>query len=207
MTNNQKLKVLVAILFVLIIVLVGLLIYATTVYKPEAPASDTASVTSAVSSASEQSPGGNTGAAEENVELELYNYSAEDYNSPKEIVKVSVSRKLYEEDLTAAINKVLETTGLSIAKAVLDGDFITVDLTKEVAARFNAGSAGGITNTNILAMTVLNLPQVEKLEITVEGEHNIEGDHFSFNGIFTKSADGRKYQFAMTDTQGKLMDF
>ncbi len=204
MTNNQKLKGLVAILFILIIVLVGLLIYATTVYKPGVPASDTAASTASVS---EQSAGGNTGAAEENIELELYKYSGEDYDNPKEIVKVTVSKKLYEEDLTAAINKVLETAGLSISKAVLDDDFITVDLKKEVAAKFNIGSAGGITNTNILAMTVLNLPKVEKLEITVEGQHNVEGDHFSFNGIFTKSADGKKYQFAMGDTQGKLIDF
>lgn len=206
MTNNQKLKGLVAILFILIVVLVGLLIYATTVYKPGVPAADTAASTASVSSGAEQTPGGNTG-AEENMELELYKYSGEDYDNPKEIVKVTVSRKLYDEDLTAAINKVLEASGLSISKAVLDGDFITVDLKKEVAAKFNIGSAGGITNTNILAMTVLNLPKVEKLEITVEGQHNVEGDHFSFNGIFTKSADGKKYQFAMGDTQGKLIDF
>lgn len=214
MNNNQKLKLLVAILFAFILVLAGILIYATNFYqKNEKPASNTSPAVSSTSSDSAaastevQSGESTTAMEKETVTLKLYNYDAMDYDKPKEIVNVDVEKKLYEDNLTAAINKVLEATELRINKAVLDGDNITVDLTKEVAAKFNMGSAGGITNTNILAMTILNLPKVNKLQVTVDGVPNVEGDHFSFNGTFKKSADGTKYELAGSGLQPGTVDF
>ncbi len=201
MTKNQKLKVLAVILFALIVVLIGMLIYATKIYNQNGtnPASDT--TVSATDTASEASPSGVQASesspvnTEETMELKLYNYDADDYDNPKEIINIKVDKKLYEQDITAAINEVLKSTELSINKAVVNGDLMTVDLTKEVGAKFNIGSAGGITYTNILVTTLLNFPDISKLQITVDGVPNIEGDHFSFNGTFTKSAEGKKYEF------------
>lgn len=201
MTKNQKLKVLAVILFALIVVLIGMLIYATKIYNQNGtnPASDT--TVSATDTASEASPSGVQASesspvnTEETMELKLYNYDADDYDKPKEIINIKVDKKLYEQDITAAINEVLKSTELSINKAVVNGDLMTVDLTKEVGAKFNIGSAGGITYTNILVTTLLNFPDISKLQITVDGVPNIEGDHFSFNGTFTKSAEGKKYEF------------
>ena len=213
MNNNQKLKLLAAILFTFILALAGILIYATNFYqKNEKPASSTSAVSSGSSDSAavstEIQAGESTTAMEkETITLKLYNYDAMDYDKPKEIVNVEVDKKLYENNLTAAINKVLETTDLSINKAVLDGENITVDLTKEVAAKFNMGSAGGITNTNILAMTVLNLPKVNKLQVTVEGVPNVEGDHFNFKGTFKKSADGTKYELTASGLEPGTFDF
>ncbi len=210
MTNNQKLKVLAAILFVLIIVLIGMLIYATTIYNKndDKPASNTSAVSTAASSTTDVQAGqSSTSEAKETVDLKLYKYDAEDYDKPKEIVTVTVDKKLYQDDITAAINKLLETTGLRINKAVVSGELITVDLPKEIAAKFNMGSAGGITNTNILAATLVNLPNINKLEVTVDGVAGVEGDHFSFNGTFSKAEGDKPYKFTPSDREGKVIDF
>jgi len=212
MTNNQKLKALAVILFALIVVLVAMLIYATTIYQQDKEqASDT--TTPAVDTAAEASPSAvhtsesSTAKAEETIQLKLYLYDADDYNNPKEIVNIIVDKNLYEEDIGSAINKVLERTDLRINKAEVNGDLITVDLPEEVAKKFNMGSASGITNTNILVMTVLDLPNINKLQITVDGVPNVEGDHFSFNGTFTKSAEGNKYELTSSGQKGQSIDF
>ncbi len=204
MNNNKKLRFIALILFVFIIILVGVLVYTTTVYDQikDQPASNTSAATNSGSAASTspassgQTGSESTGQAKETMDLKLYNYDADDYDNPKEIVNVTVDKKLYQEDITAAVNKVLKTTGLSIKKAELKDGLVTVDLSRETAAKFNIGSAGGITYTNILAMTILNLPDISKLKVTVEGVPDMESDHFSFNGIFVKSADGNKYELS-----------
>ncbi|MDF2985060.1 MAG: hypothetical protein K0R50_570 [Eubacterium sp.] len=205
MTNNQKLKVLAAILFVLIIVLIGMLIYATTIHKnDDKPASNTADVSTTASSTNAVQPGQSSTSEEAGtIDLKLYKYDAEDYDKPKEIVTVPVDKKLYEDDITAAINKLLETTGLSIKKAVVSGELLTVDLSKEIEAKFNMGSAGGITNTNILAATLVNLPGINKLEVTVDGVAGVEGDHFSFNGTFVKADGDKSYEFTSSGRVSK----
>ncbi len=213
MTNKQKLKALAVILFALIVILVGLLIYSTKIYNrgDDKPASDT--TVPATDTASEASPSAVQASEsspvqkEETTELKLYYYDAEDYENPKEIVNIKVDKKLYEQDIAAAINKVLEKSELRINKATVNGDFITVDLPKEVAAKFNMGSAGGITNTNTLVMTVLNLPGINKLQITVDGIPNIEGDHFNFNGTHTKSPDGKKFVFTSSGRKSDSIEF
>ena len=202
MNNNQKLKFITLILFVFIIILAGVLVYTTKVYdqNKNQPAVNTSAATTsgdaaATSTASSVQNGpDSTGEVGNTIDLKLYNYDADDYDNPKEIVNVTVDKKLYKENIAAAINKVLETTGLSIKNAELKDGLVTVDLSREVAAKFNTGSAGGITYTNILVMTILNMPDISKLKVTVEGVSNTEGDHFSFNGIFVKSADGNKYK-------------
>ncbi len=207
MTNNRRLKVLVAVLFVLMAVMVGMLIYAVNVYKNnDTPASG--SDTSAADTSASASPSGAAGSDQqkETIDLKLYIYDAEDYDNPKEISTQTIDKKLYEENLTEALSQLLAVTDLRINKAVINGSLITVDLPKDMALKFNSGSASGITYTNILAMTTLNLPGIEKLKITVEGEENIESDHFSFNGTFVKSEDGKKY--TLTDQgDGKTLDY
>ena len=89
----------------------------------------------------------------------------------------------------------------------MDGKNITIDLPNETVKKFNSGSAGGITHTNILAMTVLNLPGVEQMQVTMDGQAGIESDHFSFNGTFIKPEEGKKYTFNPSDNPGKTLEF
>lgn len=213
MTNHQKLKVLVVVLFCLIIVLAGMLFYAKNIYVGEdkeasgftsqATAAATASSQASASGSSQDSSPATSEGVDETIDLKLYVYDAEDYDKPKEVQNVSIDKKLYTEDLSAAINQLLSSTGLKINKAVVSGNRIMVDLPRETALDFNKGSAGGITNTNILAMTMVNLPSIEKLQITVDGVEGVVADHFNFNGIFSKSEDGSKYLFAESDKEGK----
>ncbi len=215
MKKDKKLIVIVGVLFVFIIMLVALLIYATSVYNKNAnTAGDTSISTNSnmnqtANSTLEdsQQSAGETSSVEEKVDLQLYFYDAEDYEKPKEVIIVAVDKKLYQDNITEAINKVFELTALKISKAVVTGNLITVDLPKEIALKFNNGSAGGITYTNILAMTLLNLPDIEEMEVTVDGVKGIAADHFSFNGKFVKDENGSKYKFIEADVLSHEMEF
>lgn len=212
MTNNQKLKVLLGVFFVLIVVLIGMLIYAINIYNDKtdnsiSSSASTAAVQSNVSSSTPSSAVTSTSSTtEESLELKLYLFDAMDYESPKEIRSITASKKLFEENPTAVINQLFETTGLNINKAVINGNQITVDLPKDIAAKFNMGSAGGITLTNTLAMTLVNLPGIEKLDVTVDGVTGVIGDHFSFNGVFAKGQEGKKYTFTDSGKDGTPLE-
>lgn len=198
MNNKNKLKVLIAVLFCFIIALVVLLIYAKNTYTPnENPVNNTISTNSSSSAST----------VKESIDLKLYFFDADDYENVKEIRTVSIDKKLYQDDISAAINEVLSSTNIKINKAVINGDAITVDLSKEVALKFNSGSAGGITYTNILAMTILNLPNIQKLEVTVDGESEVVADHFNFNGTFNKSEDDKIYTFIESEKKSNVLQY
>lgn len=199
MNTSKKLKTILGVLFCFMVILVVLLVYVVGQSKEPTESSSTASDSSA--SASQTTP------VTEKMELKLYYYDADNYDKPKEIRNITIDKKLYDNDLTAAINNVLSSTDIKINKAVLDGKNITIDLPKETVKKFNSGSAGGINHTNILAMTVLNLPGVEQMQVTMDGEAGIESDHFSFNGTFIKPEEGKKYTFNPSDKPGKTLEF
>ncbi len=206
MTNKNKLMVLVGVLFFFIIVLVALLVYAKTMISTNNNAANTTissntSISEPVDSAlksSEQSPS-STSPIQETVDLNLYFFDADNYDSPKEVHTVTVDKKLYQDDITAAINQVLSSTNLKISKSTVNGNSITVDLSKEMELKFNGGSTAGITYTNILAATITNLPNIEKMEVTVDGKSGVVADHFNFNGIFSRAENSKKYNFTESD--------
>jgi hypothetical protein len=212
MNSTKKLKIITAVFFCFIIVLVLLLIYVVNKSGEASNASDTGSAAkttvSQTSGTSQANPSqtANQTSKKETIGLKLYFYDADDYDKPKEIRNIEVDKKLYQDDITSAINTVLSSTGIKISKAVFNGKNMTIDLTKDTVKKFNAGSAAGITYTNILAMTVLNIPGVEQMQVTVEGQTGIESDHFSFNGTFNKSEDGTKFVFNPSDNPGKALE-
>lgn len=211
MSINKKLKILSITLLCFIIVLVGMLVYAKTVLEAANPETSDASdsTVAAVSTNSAESTGAvasvtpGAPSAPETIDLKLYIYDADNYDNYKEVRTVAVEKTLYESDVTSAVNQLLSGTELSINKATVDGSLITVDLSRDIALKFNRGSAGGITLTNTLAMTMVNLPGIEKLEITVDGVPGYVGDHFNFNGTFSKAQDGGKYIFTESDEESK----
>ncbi len=133
--------------------------------------------------------------------MDLYLFDANDYDNPKEIRHISVEKSVFDTDLTKAINTVLEPSGLQISKALLDkaSKAISIDISSETVKQFNAGSAGGRTCTNILAGTVLHIPGVELMTVTVDGAPAVYGDHYSFNGVFKKSDTKPFYIFEGTN--------
>ncbi len=214
MNNAKKLKAIVAVLFCFIIILVILLVYAIgqskeTTVSPSttSDSSTTASQTTMSPTTATQTTVSQTTPVNETMQLKLYYYDADDYDKPKEIRDITIDKKMFDNDLTSAINSVFSATDIKINKAVIEGKSITIDLPKETVKKFNLGSAGGITHTNILAMTVLNLPGVEQMQVTMDGEVGIESDHFSFNGTFIKPEEGKKYTFNPSDNPGKTLEF
>lgn len=212
MNKNKKLIVIVSVLFLFIVILVALLIYAINVYKDNTNNDIAANTSISTNSNANQTASSTQEASQQstmqdNIDLKLYFYDADDYDNPKEIKTIPVDKKLYQDNITAAINELLKSTNLKINNAVVSGNMITVDLPKDVALKFNSGSAGGITYTNILAMTILNLPGIEEMEVTVDGVKGVEADHFNFNGKFVKSENGQKYKLEESKTPSNVMDF
>lgn len=212
MKSNKLLKLITVVLFCFIIILVLMLIYVKNIdTKSEKTASNTTIAviptdnTAAASSLNQSES--STNEIRETLDLKLYFFDADNYEKEKEIRTVTIDKKLFQDDITTAINQVLASTGLKINKAVIKGTSISVDLPKEVALKFNSGSAGGISNTNILAATILNLPNIDKLEITVDGVTGVIADHFNFNGIFNKAENSKHYTFIESDNKSTQLEF
>jgi len=125
---------------------------------------------------------------EEKIELTLYVYGPDDYEKPVEKKVISVNKELYENNMAEALNDVFEETEIRVSSATVDKETkcITVDISEEVALRFNAGSCAGTILTNELIDTLLNLPDIQSAVITVDGQKDYYADHFSFEGVFTK---------------------
>ncbi len=125
---------------------------------------------------------------EEKIDITLYVYGPDDYENPIENKVISVSKELYENNMAKALNDVFEETEIRVSSATVDKETkcISVDITEEVALKFNAGSCAGTILTNELIDTLLNLPDIQSAIITVDGQKDYFADHFSFEGVFTK---------------------
>lgn len=134
-----------------------------------------------------------TSAANENLSLTLYIYDANNYDSPKDKKTFTFSKEDYEKRPTETLNTMFADTGIKLSKVSISktDKKLVADLTEDTADNFDKGSAIGITLTNQLIMTLLHLPDVEKVQVTVNNTKNLMGNHFNFNGVFTLSNDGK----------------
>lgn len=79
----------------------------------------------------------------------------------------------------------LETeTGLKVNRVTINGSDATVDLHADMRYFINAGSAGANLRTQTLIRTFLNLPGIDRVRFTIDGEADVEMDHYSFVGWF-----------------------
>lgn len=122
------------------------------------------------------------------IDLTLYLYGPDDYDNPSETKVISVNKSTYENNLVEALNTIFEDTEIVLTSAVVDNKSqrLTVDISEEVCLKFNAGSCGGAILTNELIDTLLNLPNIQSVVVTVDGAKDSIGDHYSFEGVFTK---------------------
>ncbi|BCN29737.1 GerMN domain-containing protein [Anaeromicropila herbilytica] len=120
------------------------------------------------------------------LKITLYLYGPDDYDNPIELKEISISKELYKNHLTKALNKVFKKTKIKISSSKINKKTkcITVDLTQKIADQFNAGSCSGIILTNELIDTLLHLPNIKSVIITVDGKKDCYGDHYSFEGTF-----------------------
>lgn len=134
-----------------------------------------------------------TSAANENLSLKLYIYDANNYDSPKDKKNFIFSKEDYEKRPTDTLNTMFADTGIKLNKVSISktDKKLVADLTEDTADKFDKGSSIGITLTNELIMTLLHLPDIEKVEVTVNNTRNLMGNHFNFNGVFTLSNDGK----------------
>lgn len=121
-------------------------------------------------------------------EISLYVYGPDDYENPVEIKEVLVDSELYDTNLTDALNQIFADTDIRIQGAEINTEErqITVDLSEQIAGKFNEGSCSGVILTNELIDTLVHLPDIDCAVVTVEGQKNTYGDHYSFEGVFER---------------------
>ncbi|WP_105615001.1 DUF4309 domain-containing protein [Vallitalea okinawensis] len=133
-----------------------------------------------------------SGGVNTDVVLSFYEFGADDYDNPEDIKVITISEEEYNNNLVKVLNLIFSESGISLNNLTINEDekLVIADLTEAASINFDNGSCGGITRTNVLVMTLLNLPGVEKLKVTVEGVENVYGNHFSFEGIFMLNENG-----------------
>lgn len=126
-----------------------------------------------------------------NIVIMFYDFGADDYENPVNLKEFSISINKYKNNKAEVLNDIFSQIGITINNITSkeNGKYIVVDITKDTVNNFERGSTAGIILTNEFIMTLLNLPDVEKVEVTVDGKSGSEGNHYSFNGIFVKDKD------------------
>ena len=84
------------------------------------------------------------------------------------------------------IRLIKEYSGISIDGIWYEGKRLCADLAEEEARSFNMGSATGITRSNVLIATLSTMPDVEEIEILINGQRGCFADHYNFDRIFEK---------------------
>ncbi|MCL2054609.1 MAG: hypothetical protein FWG90_09310 [Oscillospiraceae bacterium] len=103
------------------------------------------------------------------------NYSKMPYTSD------TVSVESFAEDFA---EKMLLYSGIRVDDIWYEGSKLNVDLNVYEKYHFGMGSTAGSTLSADLMQTLRSLPNIEKIEVWLDGERGIESDHFSF-GITT----------------------
>lgn len=125
------------------------------------------------------------------ISLTLYLFDENDYEKVKEKKVFQVSKEEYEDNRVGIMNDMFKEVGIRFNRVSFDPktSTITADIPKDVEEKFDQGSCAGSVLTNGLVTTMLNMPDVQKAVITVDGEKDRFGNHYSFEGVFEKDGE------------------
>lgn len=136
---------------------------------------------------------------EEKIDLVFYEFNADDYDHPSGERIFTVSKEQIQNEPAEVLNTMFSERGIEFNNVtyIPDQKRMVVDITEESLLKFEGGSTIGIILMNELATTVLNFPETDQLEVTVEGRRKESGNHFNFSGIYVMK-DG-KYELVEMD--------
>jgi len=85
----------------------------------------------------------------------------------------------------SAITYLNSNTGLRVKNITYQGTRLIVDFDPIMLTSLNSlGSAGGLQLSNQILRTFSSFPDITEMKFLFNGEEDLEGDHFSFFGIF-----------------------
>lgn len=87
------------------------------------------------------------------------------------------------------LTELKKKTGIHVLNLMIDGDRCTANLNETMTYYFNQGSTGARLHVESLVRTILDIPGILEAAILVNGQKQIEMDHYSFDGIFMLSDD------------------
>ena len=99
---------------------------------------------------------------------------------PLSFIEVSVSGENWLEQAPYYMRL---HTEIEVSEIWYDGRRIYADLLPEIENRLQ-GTLGASLTVRTLILSLANFPDVEEIVILIDGEHNVWGWHFSFDGVF-----------------------
>lgn len=83
------------------------------------------------------------------------------------------------------ISALENSTGIKINTIRQEGTALNVDLPESMRFFLNEGSTGSAMRINTLVRTMLSIPEARTARFTIDGEADVEMDHYSFRGAYT----------------------
>ncbi|MCL2672029.1 MAG: GerMN domain-containing protein [Clostridiales bacterium] len=115
------------------------------------------------------------------IKVEIYYFTQdEDYKHET----VDLSKGNLSSD---TIKFMQDINGIQINGIWYENNKICVDLNANEFRKLDAGSYAGIIQTNLLVKTFSSYPNVEEIEILIDGKQGQYGYHFNFDRVFRVS--------------------
>lgn len=123
--------------------------------------------------------------------VRLYKYDVGVNDKPAETELFLYDKNKFETDTLNFINEIFNEDGLSFKSVSIDKKekCITADISQEVADLLNGGKDVAAALTSEIVVTLLNMPGIEKVAITIEGKKDCSGPNYNFKGTFVKTGE------------------
>jgi len=155
--------------------------------KDSSKSSDKTTVTSETSASTKA----DNSATEKLIEVKLC-IMDDNNNSPKATyTTIQVTEKEADEGYQPLFESLLEKTGLDVISIDVQDHLVMANLSEDMKFFLNNGSTGSALNIEMLVRTILSIPETKNVVFLINGESNVEMDHYSFNGFYELTADGR----------------
>jgi hypothetical protein len=83
------------------------------------------------------------------------------------------------------IDLINQKNGIQINKMWIENNKAYIDLNMKEGMEFSRGSAANAIRLSELLMTLFSYPEIKEVEILLDGQSGVVGDHFMFNKVFT----------------------
>jgi hypothetical protein len=123
--------------------------------------------------------------------VRLYKYDVGVNDKPAETELFLFDHKKFESDTLNFLNEIFGEDGLSFSSATVDmkEKCITADISQEVASLLDGGEDVAAALTSEIVVTLLNMPGIEKVVLTIDGKRDCSGPNYNFKGTFIKTGE------------------
>lgn len=130
-------------------------------------------------------------AVSKQVNVRLYKYDVGVTDKPAQTELLVFDKEKLENDTLNVLNEVFASDELYLLSAAIDKDnkCITADLPQKVASLLETNKRLADALTYEFVVTLQNVPDIEKVVLTVQGKKDSVGKYYNFKGTFVKTGE------------------